>query len=223
VGRDAGPDDSDCWGCHGFGSASAPDTGPIVPTVYSSNSPVIGAGDDTGVTLSGASFTNVTGGTEYVSDVALTAGDGSSVTLTPDAVDQGALVVTIPGDTAPGNYDVRAVKADVASNPTVISVTPKVAITKTSAGTSGNSIVITIRGSGFAGHAAGSGTSVTGRVITGKGKNRSTTIVEAEIVSWSDTAIKADFGRRRPNQVTVSSVFGSATSEVAAKRRRRSK
>jgi hypothetical protein len=138
-------------------------------------------------------------------------------------VDLGALVVTIPADTAPGNYDVRAVKADVASNPAVISVTPKVAITKTSAGKSGNSIVITIRGSGFAGYAAGSGTTVTGRVTTGGGNNRSTTIVEAEIVSWSETAIKADFGRRRPNQVTVSSVFGSATSEVAAKRRRRSK
>jgi hypothetical protein len=223
VGRDAGPDDSDCWGCHGFAMAFAPGSGPIIPAVYSSDSPVVDAGTDSEVTLSGASFTNVTGGTEYVSDVALTAGDGSSVTLTPDVVDLGALVVTIPGDTAPGNYKLRAVKADVASNPAAISITPKVAITKTSAAKSGNSIVITIRGSGFAGHAAGSGTSVTGRVTTGKGKNRSTTIVEAEIVSWSDTAIEADFGRRRPSQVTVSSVFGSATSEVAAKRRRRSK
>ena len=129
VGRDAGPNDSDCWGCHGFGSASAPDTGPIVPTVYNSNSSVIGAGTDTAVTLTGTSFTNVTNGTEYVANAALTAGDGSSVALTPDAVDLGALVVTIPGDTAPGNYDVRAVKADVASNPAVISVTPKVVIT----------------------------------------------------------------------------------------------
>jgi hypothetical protein len=219
VGRDAGPDDSDCWGCHGFAMAFAPGTGPIVPTVYNSDSPVVGAGTDTEVTLAGASFTNVTGGTEYVSDVALTAGDGSSVTLTPDVVDLGELVVTIPGDTAPGNYAVRAVKADVASNPAVISITPKVVITKTSGTTT-----VKINGSGFAGYAEGSGTSVTGRVITGKGKKRTSTTVEAEIVSWSDTAIEADFGSSRPNEVTVSSVFGNATAAVRQRTgRRRSK
>jgi hypothetical protein len=154
-----------------------------------------------------------------VSDVALTAGDGSSVTLTPDVVDLGALVVTIPGDTAPGNYDVRAVKADVASNPAVISVTPKVVITRTSGTTT-----VKINGRGFAGHQEGSGTSVTGKVIKGKGKHRTTTIVEAEIVSWSDTSIEADFGSSRPSEVTVSSVFGDATAVVQQRpRRRRSK
>jgi hypothetical protein len=219
VGRDAGPDDSDCWGCHGFAMAFAPGSGPIVPTVYNSNSSVVGAGADTGVTLSGASFTNVIGDTEYVSDVELTAGDGSSVTLTPDAVDQGTLVVTIPADTAPGNYDVRAVKADVASNPAVISVTPKVVITKTSGTT-----LVKITGSGFAGHQDGSGTSVVGKVVKRKGKNRTTTYVEAEIVSWSDTSIEADFGNARPNEVTVSSVFGQASAVVEQKTgRRRSK
>ena len=215
VGRDAGPGNSDCWGCHGFAMAFAPGTGPIVPTVYNSDSPVFDAGTDTGVTLAGSSFTNVTGGTQYdVSGVELTAGDGSSVTLTPDAVYMGELVVTIPGDTAPGNYHLRAVKADVTSNPAAISITPKVIITRT---TGDSTTVITIKGSGFAGYAAGSGTSVTGRVTRG-GKNKITTTVEADIVSWSDTTIEADFGRLRPNQVTVSSVFGSATSEVTRKR-----
>jgi hypothetical protein len=216
VGRDAGPGDSDCWGCHGFGTASAPDTGPIVPTVYNSNSPVIGAGTDAEVTLSGTSFTNVTGGTEYVSDVALTAGDGSSVTLTPDVRDLGALVVTIPGDTAPGNYDVRAVKADVASNPAVISVTPEVVITRASGTTT-----VKITGRGFAGHQEGSGTSVTGKVITGRGKKQTVTTVEAEIVSWSDTVIEADFGSASPDEVTVSSVFGNTTATVKKPPRRR--
>jgi hypothetical protein len=221
VGRDAGPNDSDCWGCHGFAgiSAVAPGSGPIIPTVYNSNSPVIGAGTDTTVTLTGASFTNVTEGTAYVSDVALTAGDGSSVVLTPDVVDLGTLVVTIPGDTAPGNYDIRAVKADVASNPAVISITPKVVITGTSGGTT-----VKINGRGFAGHQEGSGTSVTGKVVTGKGKHRTTTTVEAEIVSWSDTAIEADFGSSSPNEVTVTSVFGNATAAVKQRTgRRRSK
>jgi hypothetical protein len=198
--------------------AFAPDTGPIIPTVYSSDSPVIAAGTDAGVTLIGSSFTNITVLTAFLSDVELTAADGSSVILTPDAVELGALEVTIPGDTAPGNYDVRAVKADVASNPAVISVKPKMKIT----GATGDAI-LTIRGSGFGGYAAGSGTSVTGTVTTGKGRNKTTTTVEAEIVSWSDTKIEASFASR-PDDVTVSSVFGSATSEVKKRTgRRRSK
>jgi len=219
VGRDAGPGDSDCWGCHGFGAASTPDTGPIIPTVYNSNSPVIGAGTNTTVTLTGASFTNVTGGTEYVSDAKLTAGDGSSVTLTAETVDVGSLVVTIPGDTAPGNYELRAVKADVASNPAVVSITPKVAITETIGGKT-----VTITGSGFAGYAAGSGTSVIGTLALRGGKSATTTTVEGTIVSWSDTKIEADFGSKRPNQVTVNSVFGSDTAKVRQRTgRRRSK
>ncbi len=210
VGRDAGAGDSDCWGCHGFAMAFAPGTGPIIPTVYNSDTPIIDAGTDTEVTLAGTSFTNITGATQYSSNAELTAGDGSSVILTPDFVDLGALVVTIPGDTAPGNYDLRAVKADVASNPAVVSVVPKVAITKAA----GNRTV-TIDGSGFGGYATGSGTSVTGTVTTGKGSNATTETLEATVVSWSDTKIEVVFASS-PDDVTVNSIFGSATSEVAA-------
>jgi hypothetical protein len=220
VGRDSGPGDSDCWGCHGFGTASVPDAGPIIPTVYDANGSVMGAGAATAVTLTGASFKNVTEGVEYVSKASLTAVDGSSVTLTPDAVDNGAMVVTIPAETAPGNYELRAVKADVTSNPVVISVTPKVKITETAADKS----VVTITGSGFGGYAAGSGTSVVGKLTRRRGGNTTSETLEAEIVSWSDTKIEADFGSKRPNQVTVNSVFGSAT-EIVQQRtgRKRSK
>jgi hypothetical protein len=209
VGRDAGPGDSDCWGCHGFGTASTPDIGPIVPTVYSSDSSVIGAGVDTAVTLTGASFTNVTEGASYVSNASLTAGDGSSVTLTPSSVAGGSLVVTIPGSTAPGNYELRAVKSGAASNPKVVTVTPKVTITETKGGAT-----VTITGSGFGGYAAGSGTSVVGTLNLGGGKSAVTRTVEGTIVSWSDTEIEADFGSKRPDQVTVNSVFGSDTATV---------
>ena len=210
VGRDAGPNDSDCWGCHGFAGISvAPGSGPIVPMVYDSNSPVIDAGADATVTLAGASFTNIAEATAYVSEAELTAGDGSSVILTPDTVDGGSLVVTIPGDTAPGNYDLRAVKANVASNPTVISIVPDVTITETVGGKT-----VTITGSGFGGYAPGSGTSVIGTITLGGGKSAAARTVEGTIVSWSDTEIEADFGSKRPNQVTVNSVFGSDTAEV---------
>ncbi len=79
VGRDAGPGDSDCWGCHGFASASAPRAGPIIPTVYYTDVASIRAGSDAMVTLTGASFVNTMGTLLYESDVALTAADGSSV------------------------------------------------------------------------------------------------------------------------------------------------
>ena len=214
VGRDAGPGDSDCWGCHGFATpvaavAYAPGSGPIIPTVYSSDLKAIVGGIDTAVTLTGSSFTNVAAGTQYTSDVALTAADGSSsVILTPDLVDQGTLGVTIPGDTPAGNYKLQAVKGDFASNPAVISIKPEVIITEVT----GNRTV-TISGSGFGGYAPGSGTSVTGTVTTGRSKRKTATTVEASIVSWSDTTIEAEFGSR-PIEVTVNSVFGSAASEV---------
>ena len=161
------------------------------------------------VTLTGASFTNTMGTTLYESDVALTAADGSSVMLTPDIIlDEGTLVVTIPGDTAPGNYHVRAVKDEFASNPAAISIVPAVTITTAIANGP-----VTLTGSGFGGYAQGSGTTVTGTVTRGPGKRART--VEATIISWSDTEIVARF-RTIPRTVTVHSVFGSATSRVTS-------
>jgi hypothetical protein len=220
VGRDAGPDDSDCWGCHGFAMAAvAPGSGPVIPTVYHSDVAVMAAGTDTLVVLTGAGFTNRAGNTLYESDVLVTAADGSSVTLTPDIIlNEGSLAVTIPGDTAPGNYNVQLAKAEFVSNPAVISVVPVPSISGvTSDGP------VTISGSGFGGHIEGAGTSITGTLTTKKGKkNATTTTVEATVVSWSDTEIVADFGTS-PDDVTVNSVFGSATSEVGKPGKRNGK
>ncbi len=218
VGRDAGPGDSDCWGCHGFGSAfatastSAPRSGPIIPTLYHSNVASIRAGSDAMVTLTGASFTNIMGTLLYESHVALTATDGTSVMLTPDIIlDEGTLVFTIPGDTAPGNYNVQAVKDEFASNPVVISIVPAVTITQAVADR-----LVTITGSGFAGYAQGSGTSVSGTVIASVGTRVRERTLQATIISWSDTKIVARFFAI-PNKVTVRSVFGSATSMTSGR------
>jgi hypothetical protein len=210
VGRDAGPGDSDCWGCHGFApaGASAPGTGPIIPSISSSDVAVVIAGTDTPVVLTGAAFSNIDGLTVYESDVVLTAANGSFVTLTPSVVTEGAMVVTIPAGTAPGNYNLQAVKADSASNPTAISVVPEVVVTDAT-----GDETVTISGSGFSGYAAGSATSVTGKITTGKGKNKTTVTVTATILSWSETSIEAQFDSK-PSEITVSSVYGAATSEV---------
>lgn len=210
VGRDV-YGDSDCWGCHGWppalkseAVARAPGTGPIIPTVHSSDRAVMNNGADATINLSGSAFTNVAGGTLFESEVALTADDGSSVILRADLVDEHSLTVTIPGSTAVGNYKLQAVKAESASNPVVISIVPEVRITE--ATTTGNSSVVKINGSGFSGYAEGSGTSVIG--------NTGAATVEATIRVWSETMILAVFDSVFPEEITVNSIFGSAASEV---------
>jgi hypothetical protein len=221
VGRDAGPGDSDCWGCHGFpmgASASAPRSGPIVPAIYNADRKVIKAGTDALVILSGASFRNMADGVPFESEVVLTASDGSSVTLTPDAITDEGILVTIPGTTARGNYTVQAVKnGNVKSNPVAISIIPEVTISSATADG-----LVTIKGNGFGGYAKGSGTSVTTARTWGWGRWARTTAVEASVVSWNDTEIVANFGSA-PKEVTVNSVFGSATAEAQSARQSRSR
>jgi len=205
--------DADCWGCHGnyvpTGAGFAPLSGATVPTITKASSTNIKGGTDTLVVLTGSSFTNITNGVVFESDAVLTAADGSSVTLARGPiVEAGILVVTIPADTAPGNYKLRAVKHHlptegtddpgeaVPSNPVAIAVVPQVNI----AGVTSSDGILIIEGSGFAGCAEGAGTVVTGRI--------GGVAVEAVIVSWSDTEIKADFGGESPAVVTVNSVFG---------------
>ena len=144
-------------------ASSPPRSGPIIPTVYHSDVASIRAGSDAMVTLTGASFTNTMGAMLYESDVALTAADGSSVTLTPDIIlDEGTLVVTIPGDTPPGNYNVQAVKDEFASNPVVISIVPEVAITQ---GRRQPGTDDPLPAAGLAVTPLGSGTTVTGTYV----------------------------------------------------------
>jgi len=204
VGKDNGPGDSDCWGCHGFvfpsGASTAPFTGPIIPTVFNSDDVTITAGKAATVYLSGSAFTNTTDGTKYDANVRLTAANGSSVTLKPDLVlDQGNLAVTIPATTRPGNYRLQATKGNVASNSMVLTVSPAVRIVRATL----QGKMLTILGSGFSGFAKGSPTSV---IATGGGVGN--------ILSWTDTKIVAGFARP-PKEVTVNSVFGSAKSAVS--------
>jgi len=178
--------------------------------IHNSDLAVMRAGKDTTVVLRGAAFTNQSGGYLYQSDIRLTAADGSSVTLAPDIIiDQGALAVTIPGKTRPGNYRLRLTKAGFTSNPAVISIVPDVRI--------GRAIyrgTVVILGSGFGGYAKGSVTSVTATITAGSGRRATNRTVEAKIVSWSATRIVAYFGMC-PREVTVNSVFGSAKSAVS--------
>ncbi len=217
VGRDQrSGGSSDCLGCHGgasgLGVASTVDA--LIPTVYSANRNTVLAGTETMIVLNGAVLVNAVGETRFEAEGVLTASDGSSMILKPSAIDAGMMVVTIPADTAPGSYILRAVKhrppaegtdgpgEPVPSNPVAITVVPQVNINAVSIAGG----IVTIAGSGFSGHQAGSGTSVTGKI--------GTAIVDATILSWTDKLIKANLGSASPASITVHSIYGTATQEI---------
>jgi len=210
VGRDAGPGDSDCWGCHGFTIASsAPYTGPLAPTLHNTSVSSLTSGKATSVLLTGAAFSNSAGGQIYTSNVKLTSNNGTTFVLTPDIItDQGQLAVTIPATTPPGNYFVRAVKGSTESNPTKLMVVPNVAISSVQIDGS----MVTIDGSGFGGYASGSGTKVT--AVAANGRTGRLVTIEGVIRSWSDGRIVASF-RYTPKSLTVTSVFGTATRRLS--------
>jgi hypothetical protein len=204
VGRDGGPGDSDCWGCHGFdfsGSAVAPGSGPLAPQLFNADASSITAGADRIVNLLGETLTNLMGAVEYVSDITMTGADGKAVTLTPGSISSNQLTVTVPGATAPGNYALRAVKGTAASNPVVISVKPQVAIA--SSNCNGKKKVLTVSGTGFGEKPANTDAwinlQVDGQTV--------------DILSWSDTEITASVSNCSNNAaITVNGLLGSATS-----------
>jgi hypothetical protein len=149
--------------------------------------------------VTGVAFTSTLGTTLYTSIVVLTAEDGSKIELTPDAISQGSLTVTV--NVAAGIYSLQAVKAGEASSPVGIAVLPKVIVggVVTSATCAGCNLTIT--GSNFGEQPEGS--EVLGISVIKGG-------MELNIKSWTDTRIEAS----APNcngAVTVNSVYGSAT------------
>jgi hypothetical protein len=203
VGADNPGAGSDCWGCHGFSfaSGSAPGSGPTVPSIDSVDPLVMSSGAVTQVMVLGSAFTNTAGMLEYTSNVVLTAQDGSTIVLTPDAIDACAMVVTVPGTMSTGNYTLRAVKDTVESDPVVISITPPAEI----AGVQCSKCLgtLTITGSGF-GDTPPEGTEEDINVSEG-GR-------QLNVISWSDTEINAS-GARCRGTVTVNTLFEQQTFE----------
>jgi hypothetical protein len=190
----------DCWGCHGYGTATAPETGPIVPTISSMSTSVLTEGTDTTVDIIGTAFTNMDQGTELLSDVELTAEDGTSTSLIPDAISEGSITVTIPGILSAGNYRVKAVKQGKFSNPKVITIEPAVTISDVSCRKKQG--IITITGSGFGQKPVGSDAHINVKV---NGQI-------SDPLSWSNAEIRVSVPDCNGQQtVTVNALFGSAT------------
>jgi hypothetical protein len=202
VGADNPGAGSDCWGCHGFSftSSAAPGSGPTVPSIASVEPLVMTAGTSTQVMVLGSSFTNTVGMADFTSNVVLTAlADGSTTELTPDPIDSCAMVVTVPATMSTGNYALRAVKDAVESDPVVISITPATEVSGVQCSKCLGTLTIT--GSGF-GDTPPEGTEEDINVEEG-GR-------PLDVVSWSDTEIKAS-GARCSGTVTVNTLFGQET------------
>jgi hypothetical protein len=211
----------DCWGCHGFaanGSASgsalasadaagsvAPGSGPLVPYIDILDKYSFSSGSDTKITVTGSAFTNTSGGVTWSPGVELTADDGSSTVLAPDAVSLNSLTVTVPDSMDAGNYELRLVKGDKKSNPIVISITPDVSIDHATCDR--RTKVLTITGSGFGKKTEGTdaflNVEINGNAV--------------QILSWSDTEITARVPACRmlkKSIVSVHALFGSATGDI---------
>jgi hypothetical protein len=161
------------------------------------------AGADTAVTLTGSAFTNYVGDFQWTSVVALTASNGSVVTLIPDSVTSSVLTVTIPGTTAAGNYELRAAKSTARSNPVVISVIPSVVITGDSCQKKKG--ILNVTGSGFGDKPAGTNDYINVAI-------NGSTVDEADLMAWNDTQIRVSVSSCPKNAtITVNATFGSAS------------
>jgi hypothetical protein len=210
---------ADCNGCHLNNSDSpisalsllaAPDSGPIIPSVNGLSAYSFTAGADSTITVFGSAFTNTvqgpTGPIVLTSNVVLTAANGSTVSLTPGAISESSMDVTLPATLAAGNYELRAVKGTKASGPVVVAVIPAVTIDSATC----KDGIVTISGSGFSQYlnAADSGTGV--QIVDGG---------TCTIISWTDTEIVADSGTCvSGSEVAVDSVYGAASADVTVKK-----
>jgi hypothetical protein len=121
--------------------------------------------------------------------------------LTPDAISEDSMTVTIPGTIPTGNYDLRALKGNTESNPVIISVKPAVIITNVDCNRKKG--FLTVTGSGFGKKVEGTDDYINVEV---KG-------IPASVISWADTQIKASVSRCSSGAtVTVNALYGSATS-----------
>jgi hypothetical protein len=191
----------DCWGCHGysFSSASAPGTGEISPSISALSASTVVAGTDATITVYGSAFTNLLGESEVLSDVVLTAADGSKTVLAPDVITTNQIVVTIPGTTPVGTFRLRAVKGSAESNPVALFVTPDAVITKIAC----KGKRLTVTGSGF-------GTTVPQASDYINIELNGVTITD--ITSWSDTQIRARVQScPSTSVVTVKGLYGADT------------
>ena len=223
----------DCEGCHyvpapvattlsvaataAATTPAAPLSGPTVPYISSLSATYVTAGESTVLTIGGVSFLNTmtdpsTGDVvTFTSDVTLD-GDSVSLRLTPDALTESQILVTIPATLPIGNYDLRVVKDDKQSNKTSLSIIPGVVINnlKLKRG------VLTITGSGFGEILINVESALGVYILDRQGAVK----CKVDLISWNDAEIVAQAQcTNKSDTVRVASLFGSAEASLGDKSR----
>jgi hypothetical protein len=202
----------DCFGCHeSFNDASAfmassaymasvtPQTGATIPSITGLSTKFTTAQRDTVLDIYGSGFINETGGVTFVPDVLLDNGI-TTVTLEKTSITVNSIGATVPSTLPVGLYDLRVVKDDKLSNKEILSVIPGVFITNVTC--SKKKGVLTVNGSGFGEKPAGTDAYINVQV---NGQNQ-------DIISWSDSLIKASVSSCRGNDIiTINALMGAVT------------
>ena len=201
-------DNWDCAGCHAWYvaySGSAPQTGPIIPSIDQVSPARIVAGEETVMTITGTNFRNTVCGVNYTSDVVINTGD-KIITLAPDSITDSEMIVTVALDS--GRYGLNVVKSKMRSRLMAITVAPSVTIN--SATIADDTAVIC--GSGFSeydpSYSEYHGVTVESGTVAD--------VVDCVIVSWSDTMIVVTCPDARPGDLaTVDALYGSDSAELS--------
>jgi len=204
---------ADCWGCHGNNGTivSAPEGGPGIPAVHTVDRSSVVAGSANIVTLTGLNFTNYiqnpwTGAFDILvsSTAKLTDSAGVVTEITPTAITESSMTVTLPASTAAGSYRLTAKKGPlVEGNPLNLTVTPHASIANATCVRTTRTL--TVNGAGFGEHLAASD-SGTGVTLNG---------VKGTILSWTDTSVRARFPScPRTSTAAVDTVFETVSASV---------
>ncbi|WP_429885463.1 hypothetical protein [Geoalkalibacter halelectricus] len=213
---------SDCVGCHGFGTQAmaAPAAGPVTPYLTAASSSVATAGHSALISLYGTAFVSSPFGRPDLThpcQVELTDPNGVRVSLAPLEVQPQEVRFRLPADLAPGTYRMRVVKAGRVSNPLALVVRPAPQLSSATC----ESGLVTLRGTGLGGHFPDSQgvTGVTAEIREMPGRGRpgppQNIQVEGEILAWNDREVRARFAACAET-ITLHSIFGSITAPLEA-------
>lgn len=189
---------SDCNGCHqGWASAAEnPFPGPKAISLESVSPGKLGAGASTDVIITGDGFVEIPYKTTVLVD---------GVETAPKSLTETEIIVTV--NLAAGAHSLQ-VKKDTATSEltTLVAVEPVDAVSAQLSGTT-----ITIAGKGFGPQPAAEFADLGVFVTSGKGKNKATTTVKAEVISWTGEQIVVSSSASNGDLLTVKALNGQDT------------
>ncbi len=198
-------------GCHAwYEYASAPQTGPIIPSIAGVSPAKLVAGEETVVTITGTNFLNAMGDITYTSDAVIDTGV-ETMTLVPDSITASEIKVTIPV-LDEGSCGLYVVKSGMKSKLMPIMIVTPVTINSATINKDGN---VVISGTGFSEYDP-SFAKLIGVTIEHTTKNKKTTVtLDCSIVSSSDVEVVVNCPDASSGDlVTIDALSGSDSTEI---------